>query len=161
MESADQRADMKTFNLFLADRAYDASGQLIPRSKNGALIKDETEVLKRVRRVLEDKTIIAHDGEKLTIDVHSILVHSETPGAVKLAQTIVIEIKRVGGMVVRPVDTIVDDQDGICAFSPSLADKAIAKALKQHASEEATMQAIREERWDRSFVNALEACYMN
>jgi 5-oxoprolinase (ATP-hydrolysing) subunit A len=99
LESAAHRAGMKTFNLFLADRAYDASGQLVPRSRDGALIKDENEVLQRVRRVLEDRTIITHDGRTLTINVHSILVHSDTPGAVKLAQAIVKEINRAGGSV--------------------------------------------------------------
>ena len=67
----------------------------------------------------------------------------------------------VGGMVVRPGDIIVGDQDGLCAFSPDIAEEVIAKALKQRDAEEATMQAIREGRWDRSFVDALEARCMN
>jgi regulator of RNase E activity RraA len=67
----------------------------------------------------------------------------------------------VGGMVVRPGDIIVGDQDGLCAFPASIAEEVITKALKQQASEEATMQAIREGRWDRSFVDALEARCMN
>jgi regulator of RNase E activity RraA len=74
--------------------------------------------------------------------------------------TINVEVT-VGGMVVRPGDIIVGDQDGLCAFSPSLAKEVIAKALKQRDGEEATMQAIREGRWDRSFVDALEARCMN
>ena len=67
----------------------------------------------------------------------------------------------IGGMVVRPGDIICGDQDGLCAFSPDMAEALIKKALAQHAKEEATMQAIREGRWDRSFVDALEARCMN
>ena len=63
----------------------------------------------------------------------------------------------VGGMVVNPGDVIVGDQDGLLAFQPALAASVIEKALAQHQKEEATMQAIREGRWDRSFVDALEA----
>lgn len=67
----------------------------------------------------------------------------------------------IGGMVVNPGDIIAGDQDGLIAFSPELAQEVITKALAQHAKEEATMEAIREGRWDRSFVDALEARCMN
>ena len=67
----------------------------------------------------------------------------------------------VGGMVVRPGDIIVGDQDGLCAFSPEIAEAVIEKALAQHVREEATMQAIRDGGWDRTFVDALEARCMN
>jgi regulator of RNase E activity RraA len=63
----------------------------------------------------------------------------------------------IGGMVVNPGDIIVGDQDGLLAFSPHLAATIIAKALAQAEKEKATMQAIRDGRWDRSFVDALEA----
>ncbi|MGL4323800.1 MAG: RraA family protein [Beijerinckiaceae bacterium] len=76
--------------------------------------------------------------------------YKDGPGAINVEVT-------VGGMVVRPGDIIVGDQDGLCAFSPALAEEVISKALKQHAAEEATVNAILEGRWDRSFVDALEA----
>lgn len=99
LEAAAQRAGLRTFNLFLADRAYDLSGQLVPRSRPGAVIEDETAVLERVRRVLEDRSVLTHDGARMTIDVDSILVHSDTPGAVALAQAIRSEILRIGATV--------------------------------------------------------------
>jgi len=67
----------------------------------------------------------------------------------------------VGGMVVRPGDIIVGDRDGLCSFPQEGAEEVIQKALAQHAKEEATIQSIREGRWDRSFVDALEARCMN
>ena len=80
--------------------------------------------------------------------------YKDGPGEINVPVT-------VGGMVVRPGDIIVGDQDGLCAFSPAIAEVVIEKALAQHAKEEASMQAIREGRWDRSFVDALEARCMN
>lgn len=80
--------------------------------------------------------------------------YKDGPGEINVPVT-------VGGMVVRPGDIVVGDQDGLCAFSPAIAGEVIEKALAQHAKEEATMQAIREGRWDRSFVDALEARCMN
>jgi regulator of RNase E activity RraA len=67
----------------------------------------------------------------------------------------------VGGMTVRPGDIVVGDQDGLVALSPGEAPAVIAKALKQRDAEEATVQAIREGRWDRAFVDALEARSLN
>ena len=67
----------------------------------------------------------------------------------------------IGGMVVNPGDIIVGDQDGLLAFAPAEAGVVIEKALAQQRNEEQTMQAIREGRWDRSFVAALEARLVN
>lgn len=70
--------------------------------------------------------------------------------------------KRSGGKlpVKHPADAgdiIVGDQDGLLAFQPSLAATVIEKALAQEQKEHATIHAIREGRWDRAFVDALEA----
>ena len=99
LEAAAQRAGLKTYNLFLADRAYQKNGQLVPRSVSGAVIKEDAAVLERVRRILDDRTIIAHDGTAIKVAVDSILVHSDTPGAVRLAQAIRSEIIRAGATV--------------------------------------------------------------
>lgn len=80
--------------------------------------------------------------------------YKDGPGEINVPVT-------VGGMVVRPGDVIVGDQDGLLAFSPGVAEEVIKAALAQGAKEEATMQAIRDGAWDRSFVNALEARCMN
>ncbi len=76
--------------------------------------------------------------------------YKDGPGEINVPVT-------VGGMVVNPGDIVVGDQDGLLAFNPQLADELIQKARAQFLKEEATMQAIREGRWDRSFVDALEA----
>jgi RraA family protein len=75
--------------------------------------------------------------------------YKDGPGEINVPVT-------VGGMVVNPGDIIVGDQDGLLAFAPHLAATVIEKALAQAQKEEATMQAIRDGRWDRSFVDALE-----
>jgi len=67
----------------------------------------------------------------------------------------------IGGMVVNPGDIVVGDQDGLLAISPANAALVIEKAQAQQRKEEQTMQAIREGRWDRSFVEALEARLVN
>jgi regulator of RNase E activity RraA len=64
-------------------------------------------------------------------------------------------------MTVMPGDIVVGDQDGLVAFSADQALAIVEKALRQRDAEESTMQAIREGRWDRSFVDALEARIVN
>lgn len=63
----------------------------------------------------------------------------------------------VGGMVVNPGDIVVGDQDGLMAFAPEDAEWLIEKARAHLAGEAATIQAMKEGRWDRSFIDALEA----
>lgn len=63
----------------------------------------------------------------------------------------------VGGMVVNPGDVIVGDQDGLLAMAPADVPELIAKAQAVLEAEARTMKAMAEGRWDRSFIDALEA----
>ncbi|MFO1286087.1 MAG: RraA family protein [Rubrivivax sp.] len=67
----------------------------------------------------------------------------------------------IGGMVVEPGDIIVGDADGLLAFPAADAAVLIEKALQQLKKEEAQMEEIRNGRWDRSFLDALEAKAIN
>lgn len=88
LEYAAEQGGVATHSLFLADRAYDRTGRLVPRKVPGSVIEAEAEVLARVKRVLDDGTVRTIEGETLKIAVSSILVHSDTPGAVVLARSI-------------------------------------------------------------------------
>ncbi|WP_197387186.1 RraA family protein [Ralstonia pseudosolanacearum] len=63
----------------------------------------------------------------------------------------------VGGMIVHPGDVVVGDQDGLLAISPADVPLLIDKARAVLAAEAETMRAMQEDRWDRSFIDALEA----
>ena len=99
-DRAAARRGLRRFNVFLADRAYASDGQLVPRSTPGSVISDEAEILKRVAKLLTDGAITTFDGETLHTDVHSILVHSDTPGAIALAHAVRATILQAGGRVV-------------------------------------------------------------
>lgn len=88
MEIAAQSLGAKTYNIFLADRAYTAGGQLASRALPGAVIHDAALVQKRIERVLKGGTVETMDGGELKVTVQSILVHSDTPGAVEMAEII-------------------------------------------------------------------------
>ena len=100
IEGAAADCGLRVASAFLADRAYDDDGLLVPRKLPGAVIKDEAAVLARVRRLLQDGTILTHSGRPLAMPVRSILVHGDTPGAVALAHTIRREVEAGGGRIV-------------------------------------------------------------
>jgi 5-oxoprolinase (ATP-hydrolysing) subunit A len=88
LEIAAQSAGMSCWRLFLADRAYTKEGQLAPRVSPGAVIKDQATVLKRLVQLLRNGIVETIDGAILRMEINSILVHSDTPGAVGLAKSI-------------------------------------------------------------------------
>lgn len=100
LERAAEARGISTAKLFLADRAYDSTGQLVPRRLPGAVIRNEADVLARVARVLDDRTIRTIEDKTLTIEVNSILVHSDTPGAVALARSIRALVEKGGAKLV-------------------------------------------------------------
>jgi RraA family protein len=63
----------------------------------------------------------------------------------------------VGGMVVNPGDVVVGDQDGLLAIPQQGIEELIEKALAHLQAEAKTIRAMKEGRWDHSFIDALEA----
>ena len=63
----------------------------------------------------------------------------------------------VGGMVVNPGDIVVGDQDGLLAIPQEGVGELIDKARGVLAAEAETMRAMKEGRWNRAFIDVLEA----
>jgi 5-oxoprolinase (ATP-hydrolysing) subunit A len=99
VDHAARREGLRTANVFLADRAYDRTGQLVARNLPGALIKDEDAVAARVSQLLAGGGITTIEGETLRVPIQSILVHGDTPGAVKLAKAVRQSVERAGGTI--------------------------------------------------------------
>ncbi|KZM50091.1 5-oxoprolinase subunit PxpA [Labrenzia sp. OB1] len=99
LDRAALAAGSRTVRLFLADRGYTPDGQLAPRSRQGAVIHDPDAVVSRVLKVIETATVEAIDGTAIDMPVQSILIHSDTAGAVRLAQTLRDAIARAGGTI--------------------------------------------------------------
>jgi 5-oxoprolinase (ATP-hydrolysing) subunit A len=96
IEHSAKRCGLKTLTLFLADRAYDAKGALVPRSVPNSVIKEEVLVRARVRQFLQDGSVTTLDGQIIAMSARSILVHSDTPGSLELAKIVRSEIEATG-----------------------------------------------------------------
>jgi UPF0271 protein len=68
-----------------ADRAYEPDGSLMSRRRPDAVIHDPEVVVARVMRLLKERTLLASDGTPLTLQVDTICIHGDTPGAADLA----------------------------------------------------------------------------
>jgi UPF0271 protein len=71
-----------------ADRAYNADFTLVARKEPGAVIKDLSEIKRRITQLVTDGTMTTFDGKVLNMSFQSIAVHGDTPGALDLVREI-------------------------------------------------------------------------
>lgn len=81
---AAQAADLTAVAEGYADRAYEADGSLRSRTLPGAVL-DPDAALVQALALAQHETVHTADGEPLTLDVRSLCLHSDTPGASALA----------------------------------------------------------------------------
>jgi len=99
IEGAAARCGVRVATTFLADRACDDQGLLVPRKLPDSVIHDRQAVLARVRQLLEEGTVTSYSGKKIPMHVQSILLHGDTPGAVELARAVRGLVESVGRIV--------------------------------------------------------------
>lgn len=99
IEGAAACCGLRVATTFLADRACDDEGLLVPRKLPDSVIHDRQAVLARVRQLLEEGTVTSYSGKKIPMRVQSILLHGDTPGAVELARTVRGLVESVGRIV--------------------------------------------------------------
>lgn len=79
------RCDVPVWNEIFAERAYDAAGRLLPRTVPGAVISELAVIRRRALAFREYGAFPAEDGSLLSLPAQTICVHSDTPGAVRIA----------------------------------------------------------------------------
>jgi UPF0271 protein len=99
IEDAAARSGLRVRTTFLADRACDDGGLLVPRKLPDSVIHDRSAVLARVRQLLEEGTVTSYSGRKIPMRAHSILLHGDTPGAVDLARAVRGVVEQAGRVV--------------------------------------------------------------
>ena len=80
----------------IADRAYEADGTLVPRSRSGAVIHDPSAIVDRTVRMVCEGLIATVAGTDLSIVADTVLLHGDTPGAVQLARQVRAELEGAG-----------------------------------------------------------------
>ncbi len=84
------------------DRAYTPEGTLVPRSRPGAVINNPEEVADRALDMARG-FVIAIDGSRIELDVQTLCVHGDTPGADAVATQLRNALNAAGITVQAPV----------------------------------------------------------
>ena len=79
-----------------ADRAYTAEGRLVSRREPGAVLHDPQRVAARAVRMATEHRVESVDGSQVEVDVRSLCVHGDTPGAVDLARRVRAALEEAG-----------------------------------------------------------------
>jgi UPF0271 protein len=95
-----QKAGLKVIRKFFADREINANGMLVSRNKSGAVITDPEKCADRVLRMIKEKKVKTYEGTDIECFAQTIMVHGDTPTAVKIAQTIRKRIESAGIKIV-------------------------------------------------------------
>lgn len=88
LDHASRRAGVRFVREAFADRGYLADGTLAPRALDGALLTDPGAIAARVVAMVTTGDVQAIDGSTVTLEVDSVCVHSDTPGAVAIARAV-------------------------------------------------------------------------
>ncbi|ATA53566.1 LamB/YcsF family protein [compost metagenome] len=79
---------MRTCAEIFADRAYTADGRLVSRKLPGAVLHEPEEVAARVLRMVKAGGVETVEGTLLPMEIGSICVHGDSPGAIQMASAI-------------------------------------------------------------------------
>jgi UPF0271 protein len=93
---AAEAAGLRTVREGFADRGYTAEGTLVSRREPGALVHDPATVAARAVRMAVDGEVVAVDGTRVPVDIESVCVHGDTPGAVELARAVRSALEAAG-----------------------------------------------------------------
>jgi UPF0271 protein len=89
-----------------ADRALNADGTLVSRSKDGSVLHDVDEVAERSLRMVKDGKATAINGDIIEVEAESLCIHGDTPGAVEMAKVLRRELD-AEGIAVTPAGLLV------------------------------------------------------
>lgn len=93
---AGKHVGLKVANEVFADRAYNADGTLVVRSKEGSVIHDADVAISRVIRMIKEGKVTAITGEDVEINAQSICVHGDNPEAVEFVKKIKTKLQKEG-----------------------------------------------------------------
>ena len=99
-EEAAERAGLKVAREIFADRAYEDNGMLQSRKIPGAVIKDPEVSANRVMQMLADGALVCASGKRIPVQIDSICVHGDTPGAAAMAKALRERIETAGVTIV-------------------------------------------------------------
>jgi len=88
MRDAASEAGLRFAAEAFVDRAYDARGRLVPRSRPGAVTSDPAVAAAAALRLARDRAVVTIDGRELAVEADTLCLHGDTPRAVDVARAV-------------------------------------------------------------------------
>lgn len=95
-EKAARDAGLSVFSEVFVDRGYDATGNLVPRDRPGALIEDAGTASDRIIRFLATRQMPVVGGGEVALQVDSLCIHGDSAHAVAMARRIRDDLAAAG-----------------------------------------------------------------
>ncbi|EJM97295.1 5-oxoprolinase subunit PxpA [Herbaspirillum sp. YR522] len=86
--AAARHADLNTVEEVFADRAYEADGSLVARTKPGALIDNDEDAIAQTLSMIQKKQVVAIDGSIVSVNAQTVCLHGDGPHALSFARQI-------------------------------------------------------------------------
>jgi 5-oxoprolinase (ATP-hydrolysing) subunit A len=100
---AGKRAGLTVTAEAFVDRAYAPDGRLVPRDQADALIHDPAKASAQALRIVLEGQVRANDGSTLiSVAADTLCIHSDTPGAVIIADAVRTALEKAGVTVAAP-----------------------------------------------------------
>ena len=96
LEQVAREQGVAVYSEVFADRAYQPSGQLVPRSQPGAVLDDAKQAADRLVGYLRSGRMPVAGGEPIALRADSICVHGDSPHAVEMARHIRARLQAEG-----------------------------------------------------------------
>lgn len=90
------RRGLRTVAEAFADRAYRADGQLVSRREPGAVLHDPAAIAERVLGMVTSGRVTGAGGASVSVDVESVCVHGDSPGAAQIAAAVRDRLQAAG-----------------------------------------------------------------
>lgn len=78
------------------DRAYQSNGQLVPRSRSGAVHGDIAQIQRQAVSLARDGTVQSLEGSTVPVRADTLCIHGDTPGAAAAARAVRVALEREG-----------------------------------------------------------------
>jgi 5-oxoprolinase (ATP-hydrolysing) subunit A len=83
---AARRCGVEAWGELFSDRAYNADGELVPRSQPGAILRDLAEIRTRIETFRWSGRVPASNGKLIPIAARTVCIHADSPAALRIAR---------------------------------------------------------------------------
>lgn len=114
--AAGERAGIRVAGEAWIDRAYDATGHLLPHTHTRANIKSPNEILKQAQSLLRDGTVWSADGTRVKLDFQTIHIHPHIPQARQIAEQLRGMVPHARALTSEPFSVDEEDASAVLAY---------------------------------------------